>query len=200
MIERSHYLLDGITDADVDEAIAYMKFIQQRTKASIDQIDAELLSSWANAYNTSYIRTAGLGTALTLIDDPEEKQPTPVHLIECKGDRHHMPHNAPFNLIEAWKEWLTEDEEKSSMFPLITIPLTSYIIRYVPIYAPVNEPHKAINRSLLRGATAFATANEELEALFERRDALANQYNAAVFGEIAATIGDNDDGTSQIAG
>lgn len=200
MIEHSHFLLDGITDTDVDESIEYMKLIQQRTKASIDQLDAELSSSWANAYNTSYIRTAGLGTALTLIDEPEEKCPPPIHLIECKGNRHHMPHDTPFNLIEAWREWLTEDEEKSSMLPFLSMPTITYIINHVPLYSPTSELHKTINRSLIRGATAFATANEELEKLFERRDALAAQYNAAVFGTIAATTGGDDDGTSQIAG
>lgn len=200
MIEHSHFLLDGITDADVDEAIAYMKLIQQRTKATIDQLDAELSSSWANAYNTSYIRTAGLGTALTLIDDPEERRPTPIHLIECKGDRHHMPYDTPSNLVEAWREWLTEDEEKSPMIPFLSMPTTSYIIRHVPVYSPVNALHRTVNESLIRGEAKFAEANEQLERLFERRDALANQYNAAVFGEITATTGGDDDGTSQISG
>lgn len=200
MIERTHFLLEGITNANVDETIEYMKLIQQRTRASIDQIDAELSSSQANAYNTSYIRTAGLGTAIALIDDPEEKHPVPLHLVECQSDRHILPSDTPFNLIEAWREWLTEKKDESSVTPFLSNFYTEYIIRHIPVYTPVNALHRTINESLIRGAGKFAEATSEIERLFERRDALAAQYNAAVFGGIAATIRDGDDGTSEIDG
>ena len=202
MIDQKHNLLDDISDEDVESALTLMDLFRKRANAQIDQLLAELSESWANAYTTKYIKTAGLGTTLAIMDNPDETYPTPVHLVECPTPRHRLPAGVPKVLVEAWRPWMDEDEdgESSPMMALIGGSSKSWIIRKVPIYAPVDAFHRAVNAALVEGQDRFREAALELDRVFEKLDSLARQHNAALFGSLAITTSENDDGSSEITG
>lgn len=202
MIEQTHTLLPGIASEDVDGILGQMKLIQQRTQASIDQLLAELEGSWANVYTTQYIKTAGAATALTLMDDPEEPEPVPIHLVECPTPRHRLPPGVPKILVDAWRPYLDENEDEDGMglMALVGGSAKAWTIRKVPLYTPTNAFHESLNNALIMGEERFREATLELDRVFEKRDSLARQYNAALFGSLAITAEDDDDGSSQVTG